>query len=61
MTSPTLPGTLRQTAATITGTDQLARGDRGYLLETADKIDAGTATAEDIEDATAIAAEYQSA
>ena len=57
--SPTLPGTLRQIAATIMPGDPVAEGDHGYLLETADNIEAGTATTEDVEDATAIAAEYQ--
>jgi hypothetical protein len=51
---PTLPGTLRQTAETITNS-----ADRGYLTDIADAIEAGTATDEDIEDAIAIAAEYQ--
>jgi hypothetical protein len=57
--SPTLPTTLRQIAATIMPGDPTAEGDHGYLTDTADAIDAGTATDEDIEDAIAIAAEYQ--
>jgi hypothetical protein len=57
--SPTLPTTLRQIASEyITGTDTVSRGDRGYLLDTADNIEAGTATLEDVEDAAAIASEY---
>lgn len=55
----TTPGTLRQIAATIAGTGTVPTGDRGYLLDTADAIESGTATEEDIEDAIAIAAEYQ--
>jgi hypothetical protein len=56
--SPTLPTTLRQIADTINGTDPISRGDRGYLLDTADSIEAGAATLEDVEDAAAIASEY---
>ena len=57
--SPTLPGTLRQIAATIMPGDPTAEGDHGYLTDVADAIEAGTATDEDVADAVAIASEYQ--
>jgi hypothetical protein len=53
-----LPGSLRRVADLIDCTGSVAIGDREYLLEVADKIDRGTATEWDVQDAIWIAIGY---
>lgn len=56
---PTLSTTLRQVAQTITGESAMAQGDRRYLEGVADDLDRGCAAPDNVDDAIAIAREYQ--
>ena len=58
--SPTVPTTLRQVAQSIDPeSSAMARGDAGYLNDAADAIERGDIDDMTLEDAIAIAKEYQ--
>ena len=60
--SSTVPGTLRQVAQGIDpdAGGGIGAGDAGYLNDAADALEAGTIDQETLDDAIAIAKEYQS-